>query len=102
MYIFRANGNIDSEYIFSVLNSGLYNEYIEQFNVGYKLKLKHKMILDMKIPVFDTVTQQEIIQKHRKLAEENRRIRNLEKELKGRRDAYNKQLFQQIQNSINI
>ena len=102
MYIFRTNGNIDSEYVFSILDAGLYNKYIEQLNVGYKLKLKHTMILDMEIPIFDTATQKEIIQEHRKLLEENRKIKDLEKELKERKDNYNKQLFQQIQNIINI
>ena len=106
MYIFRANRDIDNEYIFAILDSGLYNRfinrYIKKFKVSSKFKLTHEMILNISIPIFDEATQKEIIQEHRKLLEENRKSKDLEKKIKERKDNYNKQLFQQIQNSINI
>lgn len=97
VYIYRTNSDVDSEYIFSILDSGLYNKYIEQLNVGYKLKLKQNMILDMKIPIFDTATQQTIIKEHRLMMKEQRKIKELEKELNDRKEKINKELLKQIE-----
>ena len=44
------------------------------------------MILDMKIPIFDTATQQTIIKEHRLMMQEQRKIKDLEKELNKRKE----------------
>ena len=97
VYIYRTNSDVDSEYIFSILDSGLYNKYIEKLNVGYKLKLKQNMILDMKIPIIDTATQQTIIKEHKLMMQEQRKIKDLEKELNNRKEKINKELLKQIE-----
>ena len=93
MYIYRTTEDIDSEYIYCMLNCGIFDKVIQQYGVGYKLKLKHSMILDIELPLYDKVTQ-------RKIVEEYRNIKNLEKELKERKDNYNEQLFRKIKSSI--
>lgn len=93
MYIYRTTEDIDSEYIYCMLNCGLFDKVIQHYGVGYKLKLKHSMILDIELPLYDKVTQKKIV-------EEYRNIKNLEKELKERKENYNEQLFQKIKNSI--
>ena len=100
VYIYRLIGthtDINSEYVFSILNTGFYNKYIEQYNTGGKFKLKHNMILDMKIPIFDKTTQQTIIKEHRLMMKEQRKIKDLEKELNDRKEKINKELLKQIE-----
>lgn len=100
VYIYRLIGthtDISSEYIFSILNTGFYNKYIKQYNTCGKFKLKHNMILDMKIPIFDTATQQTIIKEHRLMMKEQRKIKDLEKELNKRKEKINKELLKQIE-----
>ena len=59
MFIFRLvdkyeeNKDIMSKYIYLMLKSGIYNDYISELDVGYSHRLRPQMILNIEIPIID-------------------------------------------------
>lgn len=53
IYIFKNNSEYSSEYIYMILNSGLYNKYLKHIDIGNNHKLGINNLLELEIPVLD-------------------------------------------------
>ena len=91
MFIFKNKSNIPSKYIFMVLNTGLYNDYIKFWKAGYNHKLKISMLSEIEIPILDDAE---------KLTDEYFNIQNSKKEILKTEDEFNMELYKKAKSTL--
>lgn len=89
MYIFKNKSNIPTKYIFMVLNSGLYNDYLKYWKVNYNHKLGIQMLSEIEIPIIDNAEQ---------LADEYFKIQQAIKELQNKEQYLMKDVYEKVTN----
>lgn len=57
IYIFKNNSEYSSEYIYMVLNSGLYNKYLKHIGIANNHKLGINNLLELEIPILDNADE---------------------------------------------
>ena len=93
MYIFKNKSNIPTKYIFMVLNSGLYNDYLKYWKVNYNHKLGIQMLSEIEIPIIDNAQQ---------LTDEYFKIQQAKKELKNKEETFNKNIHEEARNILKL
>ncbi len=93
MYIFKNKSNIPTKYIFMVLNSGLYNDYLKYWKVNYNHKLGIQMLSEIEIPIIDNAEQ---------LADEYFKIQQAKKELQNTEENLKKDVYEKVTNLMKL
>ena len=78
---YKENKDIMCEYIYLMLKSGLYSDYISNLNVGYSHRLRPQMLQNMQIPILDKEKMKELCRKYDTLRNKKMKLKKQEKEL---------------------
>lgn len=86
MYIFKNESNIPTKYIYTILNSGIYNDYLNHLKIKCNNRIGIKMLERIEIPILENLE---------KITEEYFKIQNEKKKILNKEDEFCSNLHQQ-------
>lgn len=93
MYVFKNKSKISTRYIYMILNSGIYNDYLIRNKRMYNQRVGIEMLKKIEIPILEN--SEELTNEYFRIQQEKFKLQNVENE-------FNKQVHQQAIYAITV